>query len=88
MLFRKSPKWKATKTESELNKLAKFLDIAIKYNCNVEFSPDRVKQIWELVKKAQPRAVITDHGFTLCPHCESDVDEYDEYCRQCGQHLL
>ena len=88
MLFRKSPKWKATKTESELNELARFLNIAIKLECNVEFEPKRVKQIMELVKKAQPREVLTDYGFTLCPHCGSDVGEYDEYCRQCGQHLL
>lgn len=88
MLFRKRKKPEPKKTESELNKLAEFLDMAIKLECNVELSPDRVKQIRELVKKSQPRAVITDYGFTLCPHCESDVDEYDEYCRQCGQHLL
>lgn len=87
MLFRKRKKPEPKKAETELNKLARFLDTAIKFNCNVEFSPDRVKQIRELVKKAQPREVILDYGFTLCPHCGSDVDEYDEYCRQCGQHL-
>ena len=74
--------------KEELNKLARFLDIAIKYDCNVELTPDRVKQVRELVKKEQPREIILDYGFTLCPHCGSDVDEYDEYCRQCGQHLL
>lgn len=88
MLFRKRKKPEPKKAESELSKLAWFLDMAIKHKCNVEFTPDRAKQISELVKKAQPRAVITDYGFTLCPHCESGVDEYDEYCRQCGQHLL
>ena len=79
---------KGKKAEAELNELARFLNIAIKYNCNVEFSPDRVKQIRELVKKEQPREIILDYGFTLCPVCGSDVDEYDIYCRQCGQHLL
>lgn len=84
MVFGKRKKPEPKKAETELNKLARFLDTAIKFNCNVEFSPDRVKQIRELVKKAQPREVILDYGFTLCPHCGSDVDEY---CRQCGQHL-
>jgi len=88
MLFRKRKKPEPKKIKSELNDLAEFLDMAIKLECNVEFELKRVKQIRELVKKAQPRAVITDYGFTLCPHCESDVDKDDEYCRQCGQHLL
>ena len=88
MWFKKRKKPEPKKAESELNELASFLKIAIELECKVEFEPKRVKQIWELVKKAQPRAVITDYGFTMCPHCESDVDEYDEYCRQCGQHLL
>ena len=87
MLFRKRKKPEPKKTESELNELARFLDIAIKLESNVRIEFERVKLIRELIKKAQPRAVITDYGFTLCPHCESDVDEYDEYCRQCGQHL-
>lgn len=88
MLFRKRKKPEPKKTESELNDLADFLDIAIKCECNVELSVKRVKQIRELVKKAQPREIILDYGFTLCPVCGSDVDEYDAYCCNCGQHLL
>ena len=87
MLFRKSPKWKATKTESELNELARFLDIAIKLECKVMLDPKCVKQIRELVKKEQTRQVKYDYGCYFCPVCGNEVGVDDEYCSYCGQHF-
>ncbi len=73
--------------ESELSSLERFLKIADQLGGNAEIDQKSVRHILKLVKKAQPREILRDYGFTLCPHCSSDVDEYDEYCSQCGQHL-
>lgn len=73
--------------ESELSSLERFLKVADKLGSNTVIDQTRVRHILKLVKKAQPREIITDYGFSLCPHCGSDVNEYDEYCSQCGQHL-
>ena len=73
--------------ESELAGLERFLKIAEQLGGNAEIDQKNVRHILKLVKKAKPRAIITDYGFNLCPHCGSDVDQYDEYCSECGQHL-
>lgn len=73
--------------KAEFNDLIRYLDIAEQLGCKTELSPERVKQLMKLVKREQPRAVLSDYGATLCPHCGGDVGEYDNYCSECGQHL-
>lgn len=88
MLFRKSPKWKATKTESELNELARFLDIAIKLESEVRLDLKRVKLIRELIKKEQARQTKYNHGCYYCPVCGSEVSKDDEQCPYCRRNFV
>ena len=75
------------RAKPDIKSLMQYLDNTIALEGTARITPERAKLLLDMLKKAQPRAVITDYGFTLCPYCGSDVDECDEYCRQCGQHL-
>lgn len=74
-------------SDTEINNMARFLHIAEQLGGNVKIDPQGVRLFLKLIKKAQRREIITDYGFKLCPHCERDVNEYEEYCSLCGQHL-
>lgn len=67
--------------------LLQYLTIAEKMDAKAVLDKEDIGKVKKLLQKDRPRAILHDYGFTLCPHCGSDVNEDYEYCHQCGQHL-